>query len=179
MAIGYEKRNKRLHNTKSIFQFGLNFFIEKKNKTTDPAPRQSSSMKIIEGIEKFILAKRPMAKPANNSLPTKTKEGNPMSSLASNGASKTCLKDATRKEKKTSKEAERIHQRWRGDETNTIATIQIISQLIKEKIILRINPLPKIFGESSELEAISLTTILCMPTSATTEANSAIANAKV
>tara|TARA_B100000686_G_scaffold147248_1_gene154701 strand:+ start:12143 stop:12670 length:528 start_codon:yes stop_codon:yes gene_type:complete len=136
-------------------------------------------MKIIEGIEKFILAKRTIAKPAINSLKTKIKEGNPISSFASNGASKICLKDATRNEKKTSNEAESIDQRSSGEVINKIATTQITNQLIKEKIILRTRPLPKIIEEFSESEAISLTTILCIPTSAITEANSAIANAKV
>ncbi len=135
-------------------------------------------MKIIEGIEKFILAKRTRAKPAKISLATKTKEGNLISSFASNGASKICLNDDTRKEKKTSKEADRIHQRLSGEETNIIATKQIASQLIKEKNIRRINPLPKISEAFSESEAISLTTILCIPASAITAQISAIANAK-
>ena len=76
-------------------------------------------------------------------------------------------------------EAESIDQRSSGEVINKIATTQITNQLIKEKIILRTRPLPKIIEEFSESEAISLTTILCIPTSAITEANSAIANAKV
>ncbi len=64
MAIGYEKRNKRLHNTKSIFQFGLNFFIEKKKKTTDPATRQRSSMKINVNLLKPMKSNRKQCKPS-------------------------------------------------------------------------------------------------------------------
>ena len=117
-------------------------------------------MKIIEVIEKLILAKRTIDIPASNSLETKIKEGKAISSFASYGASKICLKDATRNEKKTIKEAESIDQRSRGDVTNNIATTQITSQLIKEKTILRIRPLQKIFEEFYESEAISLTIIL-------------------